>query len=204
MEMQINVDVVKTARLKRAWSQEQLAGAAGLGVRTIQRIEANGVASNETIKCLAAVFECSAIDLIREVPPSAIKRLWSRPLAFGAAASALLVAITLFAVRAHAGEVMLDVILDGNEPNPKVFKLITEEGQKAEARVDGRVRIVLTPTLEKSGRILLTAEIYGYDGKEYRLVSTPKVLTGDGVDAKLEIGMGDGKHLQVNVKPKSM
>jgi transcriptional regulator with XRE-family HTH domain len=108
MEMRINVDVVKAARLKRAWSQEQLAAAAGLGVRTIQRVETNGIASNETIKCLAAVFECSTEDLIRKSTPAVFGRFWNRPLAFGAAASALLLSITLFVARTHAAEVMLD------------------------------------------------------------------------------------------------
>lgn len=204
MEMQVNVDAVKAARLKRAWSQEQLAGAAGLGVRTIQRVEASGVASNETVKCLAAVFECSTQHLLRSSVPPVFRRPWKRPLAFGAMASALLFSVAFFVVRAHAGEVMLDVVLGVGESNPKAFKLITEEGQKAEFRVDEQVRIVLSPTLEKNGRILLAAEVYGHDGKAYRLLATPKVLTGNGVDAKLDLRMGDGKRLQVSINPKRM
>ncbi|HUL92662.1 MAG TPA: helix-turn-helix domain-containing protein [Burkholderiales bacterium] len=44
-------------RLKRGWSQQQLAEASGLSVRTIQRIETGHPASVETLKSLAAVFE---------------------------------------------------------------------------------------------------------------------------------------------------
>ncbi len=44
-------------RLKRGWSQQQLAEASGLSVRTIQRIETGHPASIETLKSLAAVFE---------------------------------------------------------------------------------------------------------------------------------------------------
>jgi transcriptional regulator with XRE-family HTH domain len=204
MEMQINVEIVKAARLKRAWSQEQLADAAGLGVRTIQRVEANGVASNETAKCLAAVFECSIADLIQTNAAPLFWRRWNRQLIFGAASSALFLLVTFFVARAQAGEVMLNVVLGGGEPNPKTFKVITEEGQKAEVHVDEQVRIVLVPMLERNGRILVNAEVYGYDGKEYRLISAPKVLTGDGVDANLEIGMGDGKRLQIRINPKRM
>ncbi|MBI2382814.1 MAG: 2TM domain-containing protein [Gammaproteobacteria bacterium] len=48
---------VQKLRLKRGWSQQQLAEASGLSVRTVQRIEAGYPASNETLKSLAAVFE---------------------------------------------------------------------------------------------------------------------------------------------------
>lgn len=48
---------VQKLRLKRGWSQQQLAEASGLSVRTIQRIEAGEPASAETLKSLAAVFE---------------------------------------------------------------------------------------------------------------------------------------------------
>jgi transcriptional regulator with XRE-family HTH domain len=44
-------------RLQRGWSQQQLAEASGLSVRTIQRIETGQPASIETLKSLAAVFE---------------------------------------------------------------------------------------------------------------------------------------------------
>jgi ribosome-binding protein aMBF1 (putative translation factor) len=43
--MKINVDAVLEARRQRAWSQEELATASGLNLRTIQRIESEGAAS---------------------------------------------------------------------------------------------------------------------------------------------------------------
>ena len=48
---------VQKLRLKLGWSQQQLADASGLSVRTIQRIEAGYPASTESLKSLAAVFE---------------------------------------------------------------------------------------------------------------------------------------------------
>ncbi len=48
---------VQKLRLKLGWSQQQLAEASGLSVRTIQRIEAGYPASTESLKSLAAVFE---------------------------------------------------------------------------------------------------------------------------------------------------
>ena len=59
MDMNIDNEWIKAQRANRAWSQEQLAAAAGLSLRTVQRIEKTGVASNESVKALAAVFETS-------------------------------------------------------------------------------------------------------------------------------------------------
>lgn len=48
---------VQKMRLQHGWSQQQLADASGLSVRTVQRIEAGFPASTESLKSLAAVFE---------------------------------------------------------------------------------------------------------------------------------------------------
>lgn len=55
--------MIKALRKERLWSQSQLAEVAGLSLRTVQRLEANGNASMESIKALAAVFEISVNEL---------------------------------------------------------------------------------------------------------------------------------------------
>lgn len=57
MDVQVDRDLIRLEREKRAWSQEHLAGVAGIGVRTIQRIEATGVASYESARAISAVLE---------------------------------------------------------------------------------------------------------------------------------------------------
>ena len=54
--MKIDGNKVRTLRESRAWSQEQLATASGLSVRTVQRAEVESSASRETRVCLAAAF----------------------------------------------------------------------------------------------------------------------------------------------------
>ncbi|WP_051228748.1 XRE family transcriptional regulator [Paludibacterium yongneupense] len=54
--MNVNAERIRQLRERRAWSQEHLAAAAGLGVRTIQRIEAEGNASAESRMAIAAAF----------------------------------------------------------------------------------------------------------------------------------------------------
>lgn len=56
MDIMINADIIKELRLQKSWTQDQLASAAGLSLRTIQRVEKEGVCSLETNQALAAVF----------------------------------------------------------------------------------------------------------------------------------------------------
>lgn len=69
-EMKIDARMVRKLRELRGWSQEQLAEAAGLGVRTVQRLESEGRASAETRTCLAAAFSVpqSVLNGERSVP----------------------------------------------------------------------------------------------------------------------------------------
>jgi len=55
--------IVRKLRLKKGWSQEQLAQLSGISVRTIQRIERGQNVGLESMKSLAAVFEIDIADL---------------------------------------------------------------------------------------------------------------------------------------------
>ena len=57
---------VQKLRLKQGWSQQQLADASGLSIRTIQRIEKGMPASTETLKSIAAVFDVDFSTLQQE------------------------------------------------------------------------------------------------------------------------------------------
>lgn len=54
--MKIDGNRVRQLRNGRQWSQEQLAEACGINLRTIQRIESRGTGSLESVRALAAVF----------------------------------------------------------------------------------------------------------------------------------------------------
>jgi DNA-binding XRE family transcriptional regulator len=62
-DMKIASATVRRLRTGRGWSQEQLAIASGLSLRTIQRVEAEGAASMATRVCLAATFDVPLADL---------------------------------------------------------------------------------------------------------------------------------------------
>ncbi|MFK7865090.1 MAG: helix-turn-helix domain-containing protein [Pseudohongiellaceae bacterium] len=63
MDLMINSNFVKELRLEKAWTQEQLAIATGVSLRTIQRAEKDGSCSLETTQALAAVFGVEAAQL---------------------------------------------------------------------------------------------------------------------------------------------
>lgn len=63
MKLKINANKLKHLRDSKCWSQQQLSELSGLSLRTIQRIESKSVASQESIKCLASVFEISVNEL---------------------------------------------------------------------------------------------------------------------------------------------
>jgi len=69
--MIINLNKLILEKNKRAWTQGHLAEVCGVSLRTIQRIEKTGVASHETIKALASVFEISIEELIYHEPENA-------------------------------------------------------------------------------------------------------------------------------------
>ena len=64
--MKLSQEKIISLRTERGWSQEKLAIIAGLGERTIQRIEKEGNASLESVLALASAFELTPKDLQQE------------------------------------------------------------------------------------------------------------------------------------------
>jgi transcriptional regulator with XRE-family HTH domain len=107
MDQPMKIDPVKLRKLRdaRAWSQEHLASVAGLSVRTVQRIEAEGSASAESRLALAAALDVAPGDLhapeeaaSAPQPASPAKhqmRGWPLHLALYLVAAAVLIALKL-------------------------------------------------------------------------------------------------------------
>ena len=62
-EMKLSPAAIRQSRIERGWSQEQLAAAAGLSPRTVQRVESEGIASLGTATSLAATFSVPLLQL---------------------------------------------------------------------------------------------------------------------------------------------
>ncbi len=59
-------DRIKSLRILRGWPQEQLARIADVSPRTIQRLEAGGNASFDTLRAIAGAFDVEVQDLFRQ------------------------------------------------------------------------------------------------------------------------------------------
>jgi transcriptional regulator with XRE-family HTH domain len=78
-EVKLNKDTIQTLRHSKCWSQDELAAAASVSIRTIQRVEKSGTASLETTKAIAAVFDVSPRELqvSKKVEYRALKYLFN-------------------------------------------------------------------------------------------------------------------------------
>ena len=63
MQYRPDAEKIKRWREERLWSQEHLADLAGLGLRTVQRIENGEPASRDSVMALAAAFNVDAAAL---------------------------------------------------------------------------------------------------------------------------------------------
>jgi transcriptional regulator with XRE-family HTH domain len=61
--MKINAVLILELRNKKLWSQDELAIASGLNIRTIQRIEKEASASLQSRKALASALDIDSVDL---------------------------------------------------------------------------------------------------------------------------------------------
>ncbi len=73
MQMKPNAEKIKRWREERLWSQEHLADLAGLGLRTVQRIENGDSASHDSVMALAAAFNVDVSALTYDAEAEAAK-----------------------------------------------------------------------------------------------------------------------------------
>jgi len=71
--MKVDGELVADLRKNKFWSQEELAIASGLNLRTVQRIETTGVASLQSKKALSSAFDIEVNDLDYKEKPVIMK-----------------------------------------------------------------------------------------------------------------------------------
>ena len=202
MDMQIDSKRIRAEREKRAWSQEHLAEAAGVALRTIQRVETSGAGSYETAKALAAVFEIDVAQLRAAAefsPPVSFTkraRYWSAAVSLVFAVSLVLVARV-----AVAAQVMLDVVLTLNGTELSKNQLITAEGKDAEIRLERQLRVILLPTINADGSVALSMQIFEFTGNECVLVSRPKMFVADNKQAAVQLTSSQGSVIRIAITP---
>jgi transcriptional regulator with XRE-family HTH domain len=202
MDLKIDSEFIKAERQSRGWSQEQLAAAAGLGVRTIQRMESGSVASAESAKSLAAVFGVPFSRLLVEKPKALWprRRLWAAAAAICAAAGSSVFLMS----RANATDIGMAVKLGTATTDESRMNLEVSDGGETEIKLERNIRLLLRPTLRKDGTIFLATEIYGWDGNGFRLVGKPALRMRQGEETRLNLSLLNGRSARISIVPKEI
>jgi len=201
VDMHIDSNRIRSERELRAWSQEQLAEVAGLSLRTVQRVEASGAASYETARAIAAVFELEVVALRQETV--AIPRAHNRRLRYFGFAATLLLALSVFFVRdARAGDVALDVGLWLNRERLSQSQMVTAEGKSAEIRLEGQVRVFVSPVVTKDGAILLSIRLEEPSGTRWVEIGEPKIMVLDGNQGTVKVTSPKGNVFEITIRPR--
>ncbi len=67
--MKVNAELILILREEKSWSQDELAIASGLNLRTIQRIESEATISLQSKKAIASAFDIDVRDLDKKEQP---------------------------------------------------------------------------------------------------------------------------------------
>lgn len=200
MDLKINSEFIKAERQKRGWSQEQLAAADGLGVRTIQRMESGSTASSESAKSLAAVFEVPFSRLLIEKPKAFLLR---RRLLVAAGAVYAALSSSLFLMsRANATDVAMAVVVGTEITGESRMNIEVNSGAQTEIKLEKDLRLLLTPTIQKDGTIFLATELYGWDGSGFKLVGKPRLLMRQGEETQLKLSLLNGSSARISITSK--
>jgi transcriptional regulator with XRE-family HTH domain len=207
MEMKIDSAYIRGQRERRAWSQEHLAKATALGLRTIQRIEKTGAASYESARSLAAVFGVDVADLrVAETPSAPPRRVSVAVRTLLGAAAALATGGALFvATSSSADQVLMDVSLaleSTQKSRAAATQFLVEDGTLVPGVNDlefGDLRFSIVPRVRDGGRILLEIAVYEQRGAEEVVLSEPRLVALNGEEAGVVIETADSGTLRLSI-----
>ncbi len=102
----------------------------------------------------------------------------------------------------HVERVALDIhIAQNDHERVRVNRLVAEEGNAAEIRMDGLLKAVFVPTLDEKGAVTLWAAMYEFDGRDFALVAAPQLVTPGAGTAEVELAAASGNRFAFSVTP---
>ncbi|MDO8344797.1 MAG: helix-turn-helix transcriptional regulator [Cellvibrio sp.] len=201
MDMQINKTFLRQEREKRAWSQSHLAEVADLSMRTVQRIERNGVAAKQSAMALASALGMNLADLLIQ-PDSGTKEHNSNRHWWGLVGivASLIVSLGWWSTAA-AEQVMinLSVKTESGASTEGEMQFLNELGAQSEIQFDQQFRLRVTAVRQNQG-LLLSTEIYDFIDGDYHLISTPSILIADKEPAAIHIDTHASGRLMLDFK----
>jgi len=132
-----------------------------------------------------------------------IPRVRGRRLRYLGLAATLVLALGAFCVReAHAGDVALDVGLWLNRERLSQSQMVTAEGKSAEIRLEGHVRVFVTPVVTKDGAILLSIRLEEPSGTRWVEFGEPKIMVLDGNQGTVKVTSPKGNVFEIAIRPR--
>jgi transcriptional regulator with XRE-family HTH domain len=205
MEMKVNSALIVAERQKRAWSQQHLATAAGLSLRTVQRIESDSRLSYESAQALAS---CLQIPLSEVMVRENTKRRARAKVAVSALVAAVAAGFAFVSVqRVSAQQVLLDVGVtrsEGDNLNRFNSQMLLDDGEEIELPMEGEFNVVLAPTVLANGEVVLSIKLYEFRDSVYELIGEPRLVTSDGTAAEIAVSAGsDSERIyQIAITPQ--
>lgn len=198
MDMQINKEFLRQCREQRGWTQNHLAEVADLSLRTVQRIESTGVASNESTMALASALDVKLSDLLlqsdSQLPTIYLRRWWH----LAAVLMALLVSATWWTT-ATAEEVTINLSVKTASGSSSDMQMLNKAGEQSEVKFDQQFRLLFKAN-KQDQHLLISAEIYDFINGDYQLVSTPSILVADNQEAAIHVNTQSSGLLELDFK----
>jgi len=210
MEMKINSALIKSEREKRAWSQQHLSDVTGLGLRTIQRVEATGSASYESFQAIASCLEIDVATLRMPDDSPITDRgffRWRRGI-ISASVTLFVAVVTGLSIQGALAEPILLELgvtkVQDSDTHELATEIQLESGRPYELTMDNAFKFNISATVTSNDKILISVELFDYKDDEYVLLAQPKVLTVSGKEATIELGADDGKrgYFKIMVTPQ--
>jgi transcriptional regulator with XRE-family HTH domain len=201
MDMKINHKLLRRQREQRAWTQNQLAEVASLSVRTVQRIERNGIAAKESAMALASALDMDLADLLIQSNSSSTRhtshrRWWG----LVGILTSLIVSLGWWSTAA-AEQVMINLSLkaESGASTEGEMQFLNELGAQSEVRFNQQFRLLVTAVRQNQG-LLLSTEIYDFIDGDYLLISSPSILIADNELAAIHLDTHSSGRLQLSFK----
>lgn len=196
MDMQINKERLRQEREKRSWTQSHLAEIADLSLRTVQRIEANGIASKESAMALASALDITLPDLlIKPLPVSSASIADRRWLGIAGIISLLLVTLGWWST-ASAEQVTINLSIKSATGDASNMQLLNEVGKQSEVTFDQQFRLLLT-TKRQHDHLEIATEVYDFVDGKYQLISTPAIWVMDNEESAIHLDIPSSGKLEL-------
>ena len=202
MDMNLDSKKITELRSRKAWSQQHLADTASISLRTVQRIEQRGIASQDSARALASAFSLKPEDLMAAPGFTGVRRVFKHLAACGLIIAGFF-GVALYASFATAEPIMLSVKAYSGDAELGDMRLSNEFGVESEFTFTRELKLTLVSVATPEGLVYLQTKIYEFqEGQGFQLISTPSLLANYNQAAGVRVSNPAGKSYGFEITPE--